>query len=165
MKKREAPVKLIIDAVFGVGLVVLFVYLVFDWARHETIRCDRVTGRPRCTVEVKGLTSSTTTVYDDLVGVRMIEHETRRGGFWYELGLKDSAGEEHAVADSIEPEDAKRVENWFVNREKKVEVARQGYGDGLLILLLFNAAAIIFMAWVTVSEYRDWRNPEKSFEV
>ena len=50
---------------------------------EEKIVCERATGRPRCTVEVNGLVSSETTAYDDLTGVRAIEHETR--DVWYML--------------------------------------------------------------------------------
>ncbi len=149
--------KLIFDAAFTLGFLVFFAILCVDCARRETVTCDRSLGKPRCIVEFKGLLSSSFTTYDDLTGVRVIDNETRRGGHWYEIALKDREGHEHLVADSIDPEEAKRVEAWFADGTRDVKAVRESYSDTLLILGAFLAAVSVFLLWALVSNWRDWR--------
>lgn len=154
---RVSRGKLIFDAVIGVVVLALFVNMLIECGRSETVVCERETGRPRCTVVAGRLASSTTTVYDDVVGVRAVEHENVRGQTWYDIALKDRAGREHAVADSIDPDDAKRVETWFVEREPRVEVAREAYSDRLLIASVILGAGLLLLAWSVISRLREPR--------
>ncbi len=143
--------RMVVNALSAIALLVLFVVLIFKWCREERIVCERATGRPRCTVEVNGLASSDTTVYDDLTGVRAIEHETR--GVWYMLGLRDRAGRETEVVELPE-EDAQRAETWFVEREQRVEIAVNHQTIGMLFGLVVGLLVFALNVWGFQSDWR-----------
>ncbi len=149
--------KLVIDALIAVIVVGLFVYSLVDYGESERVVCDRVTNRPRCTVVVDGVVSSSTTVYGDLAGVRVIDHETLRGGHWYGVGLKDRAGTEQEVATSIPEEDAQRMEKWFVDGERRVEVVRGAFSGNVIIFIVTLALVSLLMIWSALRQWRDFR--------
>ncbi len=149
MAKKSGAFELLIGLVFLGG----FLYFVFELGTRETLICERDTGRPRCTAELDELLYSNITVYDDVIGVRVVVIRNR----FYQVAVKVRSGREDEVISKISEEEARRAESWFANGEARVVIVREAHRKAVLIMLGVLGLGLLVISWLVVRRWRSAR--------